>query len=52
MRLRIDRDELTSVLLIGAGRAAELLLNERGANRDSKLQVVGLLDDDSVKQDG
>ena len=50
MRLRIDRDELTSVLLIGAGRAAELLLNELRANRDSKLQVVGLLDDDSVKQ--
>ena len=50
MRLRIDQADMTNVLLIGAGRAAELLLNELRSNRDSQLQVIGLLDDDPVKQ--
>jgi FlaA1/EpsC-like NDP-sugar epimerase len=50
MRLRVSQEDMTRVLLIGAGRAAEILLSELRGNRDSNLQVVGLLDDDPVKQ--
>ncbi|MDE0882984.1 MAG: polysaccharide biosynthesis protein, partial [Myxococcota bacterium] len=50
MKLRRGNPNAKRVLLIGAGRAAEMLLNELRSNRENDIHVVGLLDDDPVKR--
>lgn len=44
-----SREKATRVLLVGAGRATELLLSELRGSSESNLNVVGVLDDNPVK---
>lgn len=45
-----ENDEITKVLIVGAGRAGEKLVRDINATPDLKIQVVGFVDDDRFKK--